>query len=111
MEILTNFDHTKLTPEIMSEVEERMANPEFILENVARASKAAKGLYHWVFALKNYYYIYQETNPKRDALLNAERQKKLKEHEISVKKNELEDLELNMVKLKKEHEVKELEIR
>lgn len=31
------------------------------------------GLFLWLQAIKNYYYVYQETVPKRDALFNAEK--------------------------------------
>lgn len=29
------------------------------------------GLFNWLFAMKKYYYIYKEIEPKRDALENA----------------------------------------
>jgi len=68
----------------MQGVEELTQNPEFVYENVARASKAARGkkmsfkfsllgLFLWIQALMNYHYIYLETEPKRDALFYAEK--------------------------------------
>ena len=69
------------------------------------------GLYQWLIALKNYYYIYQETQPKRDALFYAEKQRFEKEEQIVLKRDELANLENNLNKLKKEHEMKEIEIR
>jgi dynein heavy chain len=95
----------------MAELEDRIDNPEFIFENIARASKAARGLFLWLSALKNYYYIYMETLPRREVLVRAEKQRKEKEMEIESKRSELFHLEDNLQRLKKDHEIKESEIR
>lgn len=87
----------------MASLEELTQNPEFVLENVARASKAGKGrsihicnslvgLWLWLNAVKNYFYVYQETSPKRDALFYSEKQMIDKESDIKQKQQELVDL-------------------
>lgn len=43
------------------------------------------GLYLWIKAVKNYYQVYTDTTPKRDALLLAEKQLVEKERDIKVK--------------------------
>lgn len=50
------------------------------------------GLFLWLQAVKNYYYVYQETIPKRDALFNSERQLLEKEREIKAKRDEITQL-------------------
>lgn len=110
-ETLVNFDHTKLTSDMMAQLEELCENPEFVYESVARASKAARGLFQWIQALKHYYYIYQETQPKRDALFYAEKQRVEKEEQIRTKTSELQSLEGNLNLLKQDHLIKEQEIR
>ena len=73
VETLSNFDHDHLNPDIMTRLEEIISNEEFTLENVGRASVAARGLYMWIVAIKNYYAVFKLTEPKRNALFNAER--------------------------------------
>ena len=50
------------------------------------------GLFLWLQAVKNYFYVYQETIPKRDALFNSERQLLEKEREIKAKRDEITQL-------------------
>ena len=61
--------------------------------------------------MKHYYYIYQETQPKRDALFYAEKQRVEKEEQIRTKTSELQSLEGNLNLLKQDHLIKEQEIR
>ena len=43
---------------MMIGVEEVLGDPEYTYENAYRASRAATGMFKWVKALKEYYYIF-----------------------------------------------------
>ena len=49
------------------------SDEELNYEGIQKASKAAQGIYKWLIALQNYYYVYAECKPRRDALLLAEK--------------------------------------
>jgi len=70
------------------------------------------GLFLWLQAVKNYYYVYQETIPKRDALFNSERQLLEKEREIKAKRDEITQLQRNLDIIRDKHRgiQKEVEI-
>ena len=40
--------------------------------SVAKASAAAQGLYSWVNAVRNYYFVYRDSAPIRDKLIRAD---------------------------------------
>jgi len=61
-------------------------------------------LFLWLSAVKNYYYVYQETTPKRDSLFYAEKQLMLKEREIKKKREELERLHDDLDAMKVKHQ-------
>jgi dynein heavy chain, axonemal len=61
------------------------------------------GLFLWLHAVKNYYYVYQETIPKRDALFNSERQLLEKEREIKAKREEITQLQRNLDIIRDKH--------
>jgi len=66
--------------------------PEFNLENVAKACLAARGLYQWLKAIEEYFFIYELSKPKRDALFLAEKQVDIHKAEIEVRKLHLKEL-------------------
>ena len=72
-QILVSFDRNKLTTEIMGRVEDILSEADYTYENAHFASKAATGLFRWVKAIRDYYYIFQEMQPRRDALMEAEK--------------------------------------
>ena len=48
------------------------SNKDFNEGNITNACKAAKGLYQWLKAIENYFFIYEKSKPKRDALFLAD---------------------------------------
>jgi len=72
--ILVSFDRNKLTPEIMGKVEDILSEADYTYENANYASRAAAGLFRWVKAMRDYYYIFKEMQPRRDALMAAEKE-------------------------------------
>mmetsp|Transcript_7295 Transcript_7295/g.6464 ORF Transcript_7295/g.6464 Transcript_7295/m.6464 type:complete len:113 (+) Transcript_7295:1456-1794(+) len=58
-ELLLEFDKNSVTPETMILIEDVIRDEEeYNFENVYRASKAATGMFQWVRAIREYYYIY-----------------------------------------------------
>lgn len=92
-ETLSNFDPESLNNEIITALLKcQKAAPDFNYENIAKACMAARGLYEWLKAIENYYYIYEISKPKRDALFLAERQITIHEDEIAERKKHLKAL-------------------
>jgi hypothetical protein len=63
------FDRNKITPEIMMKVETVLKNPEYSYAKAYTASKAATGMFKWVKATRDYFYIFKEVEPRRDAFM------------------------------------------
>ena len=57
-DMLIEYDRNKITQQMMIGVEEVLEDPEYTYENAYRASRAATGMFKWVKALKEYYYIF-----------------------------------------------------
>ena len=75
---LEQFDRNKLTEEKMSRVEEIISEGDYTLENAKKSCFAVEGLYSWVKAIRDYFYIFRELEPRRDALILAEKQYNMK---------------------------------
>jgi hypothetical protein len=73
VEILSNYNPEKLDRDIMLKLDKATAESEFNLDNMRKASKAAQGIFHWLCAMQNYYFVYSECKPKRDALFLADK--------------------------------------
>jgi dynein heavy chain, axonemal len=69
------------------------------------------GLFLWLQAVKNYYYVYQETIPKRDALFQSEKQLLVKEREIKAKRDEITQLQKNLDILRDRHKAIQKEVQ
>ena len=72
--IMENFDRNRLSDEIVEQVEEIIADPEYTFENAKRSCGAIESVFIWVKALRDYYYIFKELEPRRDALIFSEKQ-------------------------------------
>lgn len=57
----------------MGRVEEIISAGEYTLENAKKSCFAVEGLYMWVKAIRDYFYIFRELEPRRDALVLAEK--------------------------------------
>ena len=57
-DILSAFDRNKITIEKMAEIEDILAEPSYTYENACKASSSIVGLYKWVKAIRDYYYIF-----------------------------------------------------
>lgn len=77
-ERLAEYDKTTVDDEDMKRVEEILADPDYSEENAKCATKALDGLFKWVQAIRDYYYLYSELGPRRDALILSEKQCQVK---------------------------------
>ena len=49
-----------------------MNHPDYTFENAYHASKAAPAFFDWVKCVRDYFYIFREIEPMRDAYMFAE---------------------------------------
>lgn len=98
---LVEFDRSKITLEMMKRIEhEVMAHPDYSFENAHRASKSAPPFYDWVRAVRDYFYVFREIEPRRDAYMLAEIQYKSKSADLVARREELRVMEEEVSKLR-----------
>lgn len=74
IQLLTSVDPLSLDQEAMTNLEEVLEKSELEAEKVRKACKAAESIYHWVLAVRNYYYVYKNTEPLRNKMILADTQ-------------------------------------
>lgn len=57
-DILVDFDRNKITQEKMAKIETILSDYDYTYENAYSASKSATGIFKWVKAIRDYYYIF-----------------------------------------------------
>ena len=72
-DVLVEFDRNKLTPEIMMEVEDVLTQGNYSYEKARSAAVAATGIFKWVKATRDYFYIFKEIEPRRDAFMLSQK--------------------------------------
>lgn len=99
-EILVSFDRNKLTAETMMEVEAVLTDGGYSYEAAHAACSAATGIFKWVKATREYFYIFQEIEPRRNAFLLAEKQHEARQqqHQEKVRQVRLLDHALDSLK-------------
>ena len=111
VDILSNYNPENLTKEIMLKLDKATQSGELTLESIRKACKAAQGIYHWMIAMQNYYFVYIECKPKRDALLLAEKQILVHEDSIKDRKGQLGKLQERLMDLRDAYKDKESAVR
>ena len=104
-------NNDQLDAEAMAKANEVFQNPDFEYKNIARACLAAKSLYTWIMASREFYYISEEIKPKREAFVMANKQYQQNNEEMKKKKVQLEELENKLLSQKTIVEDKEFEVR
>jgi len=56
----------------MGKVEEILSRGDYTYENAIHCLRALGGIFKWIKATRDYYYIFGELEPRRDALILAE---------------------------------------
>ena len=89
-----DFDRSKISDETMARIEsEVFSHPEFTFENAHRASKSAPPFFEWLRAVRDFFYVFREVEPRRDAYMYSEIQLKTKVNEYALKKEEVAKVE------------------
>ena len=55
-------------------VEDVLLSPEYSYEKAHTASRAATGIFKWIKATRDYFYLFKELEPRRDAFLLSQKQ-------------------------------------
>lgn len=103
---LQTFDREALTEERMSLVEDIMQDPDYSQKSAEKALKALMSLFKWVQAIRDYYYLFRELAPRRDALVFAEKSYKNNKEELGRKTGNIKDLENHLETLQEHQEEK-----
>ena len=108
---MTQVDPTTISVETMRELEALIATGEITPEKVKRATFATRGIFSWVMAVRNYFYVYKSSEPLRNKLILADRQ--LGDYQKRRVENEkvLHELEIKLKKLSELHAAKEQEVK
>ena len=111
VEILSNFNPERLDHDIMKQLDDVSSNKEFNLLNITKACEAARGIFHWLKATENYFYVYEECKPKRDALMLAEKQILVHQDEVKHRLGALKTLQDKLSELRDEYKDKEKDVK
>ena len=84
----------------MGRVEEIISEGDYTFENAKKSCFAVEGLFMWVKAIRDYFYIFRELEPRRDALILAEKQYNDKLQAENSKKSIIADLEQRLDQLR-----------
>lgn len=108
---MTQIDPTQIRADTMVRLEELLATGDLSAEKVQRASYATRGIYSWLMAVRNYFYVYRTSEPLRNKLILADLQ--LEEYNARKADNEarLRELELELKRLRELHQAKEDEVK
>ena len=71
---LMSLDPSTVTEDIMVQLEDILAEGDLTVEKIERSCSKAMGLFEWVMAIRNYYYVYRHTVPLRDKVIQADLQ-------------------------------------
>lgn len=101
---MTQIDPTKISESTMKKLEGLIESGNISAEKVQKATHATSGIYSWLMAVRNYFYVYRASEPLRNKLILADMQ--LAEYKRRKAENEkrLKSLENELHKLKDLHE-------
>lgn len=106
-EVLVEFDRNKVTPEVMMEVEDVLTNGQYSYERAHTASVAATGIFKWVKATRDYFYIFKEIEPRRDAFMLSQKQYEEKKNQLQEKTEKIVHLDSALQGLKEHQKSKD----
>lgn len=95
----------------MQRLKKAQSVSDFNFESILKASKAAQGIYKWMIALQNYYYVYTECKPRRDSLFLAEKQIQVQEEQIKERREHLAGLQERLTQLRDAFTEKEASVK
>lgn len=75
------------------EVEEVLSNGHYSYEKAHTASVAATGIFKWVKATRDYFYIFKEVEPRREAFMLSQQQFEEKKAQLEGKTEKISHLD------------------
>ena len=111
MDDLLKLDKNKITPEQIESVEKIINDEGVDFEKAQASSKAAVGLLKWIKATRDYYYIFREIEPRRNAFMLAKKQYEAKLEEYQNKKLKVSQLDEALASLKDHQTTKDQVIK
>ena len=95
----------------MQNLEDVLESGNLDAEKVKTACKAAENIFHWVLAVRNYYFVYKTTEPLRNKMILADVQLiKLKKEENS-NTDIIDRLKVELEGIRKLHHAKDREVK
>ena len=92
-ERLASYERSQLTEEMMAKVEDILGEADYTYESAHRAFQHATGLFRWVKATRDFYYISSDMEPRKDALTLAQKQHRERAKDLKDKQREIRELE------------------
>ena len=71
---MTQIDPTTISAATMQQLEDLIATGDLTPEKMLKATFATRGIFSWVMAVRNYFYVYKSSEPLRNKLILADRQ-------------------------------------
>lgn len=100
LDSLLNYDKDNITERIMTNIRTTiLTNPNFDPERIRNVSTACEGLCRWVFALSEYDKVAKVVAPKKQALAHAEADYASAMEELSLKRQQLEEVRDRLARL------------
>lgn len=106
-QLLIEFDRNKVTAEVMMKVEDVLLSPEYSYEKAYTASRAATGIFKWIKATRDYFYLFKEIEPRRDAFFLSQKQYLEKYNTLESKQTKIGELDTALVGLKEHQQSKD----
>ncbi|CAH8620633.1 unnamed protein product [Schistosoma intercalatum] len=106
---LINYDKENIHENCLKAVQEYLKDPEFDPEFIRNKSTAAAGLCSWVINIVQFYNIYCDVKPKRDALNAANEELRQATEKLETIQKKIKDLEEKLKKLTDEFETATME--
>ena len=92
---------------MMVKVEEQMLRPEFSYEKTHLACKAATGIFKWIKQTRDYFYVFKEIEPRRDAFMLAQREYENQAESLQIQNDNIEQLDSALNTLKEHQRAKD----
>ena len=83
---MTQIDPTQISDKVVKQLEALIETGEIDPERVQKATFATRGIFSWVMAVRNYFYVYKTSEPLRNNLILADIQ--LSEYKARKAENE-----------------------
>jgi len=108
---MTQIDPTKISLQTIEQLEELIETGNITPEKVLKATFATKGIFSWVMAVRNYFFVYKSLEPQRNKLILADLQLAQYRERKAENESRLRELEEQLKDLRDLHVQKEDEVK